>query len=251
MRAEAVALALPDPVPAALLELGIEDALERLYSIGAHQLDPARFAYLRALGRRGAAASGELAQWYGRRLQPALADYAERAASRRAECVALAEVLAGAEPQRVEDINTALARWDLRALSRLRARAKGSIPTGPLARVVADLEALHQDTEPARDGSGLDSDLHHQQLELLSEFGGATSRDELRSARAYRQRMQRTGAEELLALSLANTPEDAGPLNPQRLSAHALSTLQCLSPACCARYITYINALLYLEGIGD
>ncbi|TGD73367.1 DUF2894 domain-containing protein [Mangrovimicrobium sediminis] len=244
------ALQLPAALPQ-VAELALDEALQALRTVGAGRFDAARFAYLEALVARAQAAQGELASWFEQRAREALGRYTEQAEQAREDWASRARELFDAVPALAPAINAALADWDGRALARLEHSCRQQPAPGPLLALVTQIEALHADSPLDEGGSSLEGDLRQQERAVLAEFGAGLASPELRSARSYRQRMQRSGAQRLLAQSVAEAPQESGPLNPQKLVTRALASMQELSPQCSARYVTWLNTLLYLEQLGD
>lgn len=242
------ALQLPEALPD-VESLALDRALQVLCERGADLFDPGGFAYLDALIQRAQRAEGELAAWYDVRARRALGDYTDRAETARCDAVSSAQALYCESPALAPAINAALASWDNRALRRLEQGQRTAPDPGPLLALVSEIEALHRESPLEDAGAGLEQHLRQQEQLILAEFGSAGGRLELRSARSYRQRMQRTGADQLLAHSVADAPQESGPLNPQKLATRALSTMQQLSPSCSARFVSWLNTLLYLENL--
>lgn len=239
-------LLLPGVLPD-VESLALDQGLQHLREIGADCFDPVGFGYIDALVARAQRAEGALREWYDERARRELGLYADRAEAARCDWVRRAQALYEREPALAPAINAALGNWDGRALARLERSLDVSREPGPLLALVSQIEALHRDSPVEESADGLEQQLRQQELQILAEYGSTAERQELRSARSYRQRMQRTGAEQLLAHSVAEAPQESGPLNPQKLATRALSTMQQLSPACSARFVSWLNTLLYLE----
>ncbi len=227
--------------------MALDVALALLERIGAQRLDPLGFAYLSGLITRCQLAEGPLAEWYGERARQALAQFADALATAREDLITQAQALHQQAPALVPAINTALEHWDRRALARLQRGQAAARAPGPLAELVMQIEALHRDSPLDQDSGALEAQLRQQEQQLMAEYGLAVEGGELRSARSYRQRMQRSGAEQLLAHSVAEAPEESGPLNPQKLATRALANMQQLSAPASARFVAWLNTLLYLE----
>ena len=78
---------------------------------------------------------------------------------------------------------------------------------------------------------------------------GTEPAPDLRSLGYFRDTWSRLSAERRVAQSLAEVPENAGPLNSRRLVHRALASLQELSPDYLHRFVAYVDALLWLEGV--
>jgi hypothetical protein len=76
--------------------------------------------------------------------------------------------------------------------------------------------------------------------------GGAV-RTELRSAQRFRETWERLGAEMQVQQARARAPQNAGPLNPQRLMIDTLAQMGELSPHYLRRFLAHTDTLLWLE----
>ena len=74
---------------------------------------------------------------------------------------------------------------------------------------------------------------------------------ELKAVRDYRSTWSRLSVEARLHQALARVPANAGPLNTQRLVHQALTALRDASPAYLHRLVTQVEALLWLERVGQ
>ena len=97
---------------------------------------------------------------------------------------------------------------------------------GPLAELVDQL-ARHAQLEP--DGSPT----------------------ELKTLRHFRSTWSRLSADRRLTQSLAKVPNNAGPLNSQHLVHQALSVMRELSPAYLERFMSHVDALLWLDQVNS
>ncbi len=74
---------------------------------------------------------------------------------------------------------------------------------------------------------------------------------ELRAVRNYRSTWSRLSVEQRVNQALARVPPNAGPLNTQRLVHQALTALRDASPAYLHRLVMQVEALLWLEQLGQ
>jgi hypothetical protein len=70
---------------------------------------------------------------------------------------------------------------------------------------------------------------------------------ELKALSQFRSTWAGLSVERQLSHSLAQAPENPGPLNSHRLVLRTLQTLQALSPAYLQRFMAHADALLWLE----
>ena len=73
---------------------------------------------------------------------------------------------------------------------------------------------------------------------------------ELASLAYFRSTWSRLSAERRLTRSLATVPENAGPLNSHQLVHRALQTMRETSPVYLHHFMTYVDALLWLDQAG-
>ena len=74
--------------------------------------------------------------------------------------------------------------------------------------------------------------------------------DELKSFKEYQTMFEKMSLDRLLAKVMQEIPENAGPLNPERLVIRSFKTLQELSPDYLGRLISYYESLLTLQLLG-
>lgn len=70
---------------------------------------------------------------------------------------------------------------------------------------------------------------------------------DLRSAQRFRETWERIGAEVQVQQARDRAPQNAGPLNPQRLMLETLALMGELSPHYLRRFLTHTETLLWLE----
>lgn len=70
---------------------------------------------------------------------------------------------------------------------------------------------------------------------------------ELRSAQRFRETWERLGAEQQVQQAQASAPQNAGPLNPQRLVVDTLAFMGERSPHYLRRFLAQTEALMWLE----
>ena len=119
-----------------------------------------------------------------------------------------------------------------------------------LARALADLQQRHR-AEPAAapaPGPARRSPL----AALLDQLGSSatTPPGELQAVRRFSHTWARLRVDQQLARALARQPDNAGPLNSQRLMLQTLQRLRQLSPAYLQRFMAHADALLWLEDRG-
>lgn len=84
-------------------------------------------------------------------------------------------------------------------------------------------------------------------LACIAQRSGSAAALELKAVRDYRSTWARLGVQRRLSQSLTNVPDNAGPLNTQRLLHQALTVLDETAPAYLQRLVQQVEALLALE----
>jgi hypothetical protein len=107
---------------------------------------------------------------------------------------------------------------------------------GPLAELVRHIERtrLSRTGTPVADSAA----------GAAGAAGGALDPGDLRY---FRRTWSRLRVERQLTRSQAQVPENAGPLNSDRLVLRALQTLRELSPDYLNRYMAYVDTLMWLD----
>ncbi|TDM05678.1 MAG: DUF2894 domain-containing protein [Ideonella sp. MAG2] len=78
--------------------------------------------------------------------------------------------------------------------------------------------------------------------------GAGHARPELKSAQRFRESWAVLCAEEVVEQASIQAPQNAGPLNAQRLVLRTLALLRDLSPDYLRRFLTHTETLMWLEG---
>lgn len=104
-------------------------------------------------------------------------------------------------------------------------------PASPLAALNAHIDRASREAG-AVDGSGAPD---------------ASPWPALRSARRFRETWEQLGAEQQVRQALERAPQNAGPLNPQRLMIETLARMGELSPHYLRRFLAHAQTLLWLE----
>jgi Protein of unknown function (DUF2894) len=84
-------------------------------------------------------------------------------------------------------------------------------------------------------------------LAHIAQHSGSAAALELKAVRDYRSTWARLGVQRRLSQSLTQVPDNAGPLNTQRLLHQALTVLDETAPAYLQRLVQQVEALLALE----
>jgi hypothetical protein len=177
---------------------------------GEQRLDPVRFRFIEALARRATTHHGDARRILDGKLAKLLVAYGEDLEkARRAE---------GPPAPHAAD-----------------ARQTAQAPRGPLAELVDDVT---RHASPHGDGRAA-SDLVHS----------LACAPELKTLSYFRSTWSRLSADRRLTQSLAKMPKNAGPLNSHHLVHRSLTLMRDLSPAYLNRFMSYIDALLWLDQV--
>ncbi|AXV79745.1 MULTISPECIES: DUF2894 domain-containing protein [Ralstonia solanacearum species complex] len=174
---------------------------------GADRLDPVRFHCIEALDRRAAGHSGEVRRILDARLSDLLRDYAH------------------------------LERTACNAGETDRTASPGKPARGALADLV-DYIAGHA---PAK-GNGPDAG------HVAGHIAGSIhAYPELKTLDYFRETWSTVSTERQLRQALDQVPKNAGPLNSSSLVHRSLLLMQALSPAYLRQFLSYVDALSWME----
>lgn len=179
---------------------------------GADRMDPVRFHFIEALARRSAAHSGAAGRILEKRLSELLDAYAgdvERATSRASQA---------------DDCE--------------REPSLGKPARGALGRLVDDLESQ----APVR---GARSETPN----TTARMSRSAAYPELPVLDDFREIWSRMSTRKQLRQSLAQVPGNPGPLNSSSLVHRSLSLMQALSPGYLQQFLSYVDALSWMEQI--
>lgn len=205
--------------------------LAGLRACGADRFDPVRFRFIEALARRTQAQPAEARRILAEKLGQALRQYGERFRAARGEAEDNLGDALERYPQAAEDLRQLYEAGDFAGLRRLAARLEGEERPSPLARLVA--HAAPPCPEGLDPGQAADP--------------GDGAAPELKSLRYFRHTWTRLSVGQQVAQALAQGPENAGPLNSHRLVLQAVETMRDISPDYLDRFLSYIDALLWLD----
>lgn len=205
--------------------------IEALRAQGAERFDPAGFRFIEALSRRAAAQPEDARRVVERRLASALAQFQERFDRARP---AAAEVLAGTTtrfPGAADALRQRYDAADFSALQRLAARLETRGGPSPLAALLAH---AGQPASAAPASAAAGGPVTHPPREL-------------KSLRQFRRTWSKLNVERQLSHAVARAPDNAGPLNSHHLALQALTQMRELSPAYLEQFLSYIDALQWLD----
>jgi hypothetical protein len=207
--------------------------IDAMRARGAARFDPVGFRFIEALARRTAAHRDHARGVLDRRLAAALAEYGERLG--RAEREAADALARGTArfPQAADALRQRFEAGDAGGLRRLLAGLEAQGSGGPLAGLLAHIRQ-HEADVPIDDAA--------------NAAGSVVGwRGELKSLRHFRRTWSRLNVDRQLSRAFAQAPENAGPLNSHFLVLQALRQMRDLAPAYLEQFMSYVDALLWLE----
>jgi hypothetical protein len=192
-------------------------ALAALRDRGAHRADPVRFRFIEALAQRAEGQPAAVRRLLDAKLGHALDDYLARYPDGQMEDAPTPRPAPAPGP--LADLVQALART-------------------PVAPAGAGAPGT---------GTGPGADPRHH-----ASRGQPTTAatPELQALDYFRHTWARLAVHRSLNQSRAKTPKNAGPLNSHRLVLRGLEVMREVSPAYLNRFVTYVDALLVLDGMG-
>jgi hypothetical protein len=197
--------------------------LDALRASGAAARDPVRFAYIAALARRAATQPPAIRQALTARISAAARELAARPApatseiSRKSTTSPLAELLAYISQHAHEP---------------------------PAATETAD----HQgDLSPRPRSLRGAVNRHFEQDSKNASASRSGQGPELKSVAYFRNEWSKLSTEQQLTQTLAQAPENAGPMNSQHLVLRSLERMRDIAPDYLQGFMSYIDTLIWLE----
>lgn len=194
------------------------DRICALEAAGAAKADPVRWRLITAMARRAHTQPDAVQRLLAQRLHVLLNDLPDPAAQGAASSTAAVKPLRLGSPQS--------------PLAGLLAALAGGAPTEATAQLTA--------SPAARPGASALTQAPHA-------AHPAANLPELKTVQLFRSTWSRLGVEQRLSQALAKVPENAGPLNTQRLLNQALTLMNQTAPGYLEHLFNQVDALLWLE----
>ena len=229
--------------PAAACGPGL--TLATLRARGAAAFDPVGFCFIEALARRTASQSASVQQLLEGRLARQLALFGARLDLAAADARATLDRAVAQHPAAADRLRQCHAGGDFKRLARLAAALDAPGTAARLADLVRHIDLASsavvagQAAAPAAAPTGVAAD----------PAPGLPV--ELKAVRFFRRSWARLSVDRQLTQSIARVPEQAGPLHSQRLVLRSLQLMRHVSPAYVDRFMSYVDALMWLEQAGS
>lgn len=189
----------------------IQAQLDALRGSGAAARDPVRFAYLDALARRAAAQPEPIRQALNARISAATNELATRQVAARSEIVPTS-------PSPLADL---------------------------LAYISQHAHAPAEATPSAMASAAVNPDF--RQKSKSASLARARQAPELKSVAYFQNTWSKLSSEQQLTQTLAQAPENAGPMNSQHLVLRSLEVMRDIAPDYLQGFMSYIDTLIWLE----
>ncbi|MEH6582836.1 MAG: DUF2894 domain-containing protein [Halioglobus sp.] len=238
--------------------------LARLQEIGAHRFDPVRFRYIDSMTLEALEHREPVARILAKKSNEALDQYRTDFEQLAEEARHLVAQLTTDRPAAADKARELLDNCQFRELARWAKQLGHYDIVVALASLSSQLEHRETGLDEGPDGGSFEDFLRQQESAMVSSLAspdsaqGALFADqdlpalpgdfgELKSVRQHRESRAKISADKLVTRAIAECPEEAGPLNPQKLVIRSLSAMRDLSPHYLNRFVTYIDTLLWLE----
>ncbi|PKO86274.1 MAG: hypothetical protein CVU18_15810 [Betaproteobacteria bacterium HGW-Betaproteobacteria-12] len=190
----------------------LQARLDALRGSGVAERDPVRFAYLDALARRAATQPETIRQSLAAKISAATDELASRP---------------GPAPSATAPTSDVSPLADLLAYISQQAHGQPGAP------------------QAANDASAPQGAFRPKPND--SSTGRSRQTPELKSVAYFRNEWSRLSTEQQLSQTLAQAPENAGPMNSQHLVLRSLQVMHDIAPDYLHGFMSYIDALIWLE----
>ncbi len=207
--------------------------IDALRARGAEGFDPVGWRFIEAMARRMADHRGAPRRILERRLTEIVSAFGER--FERASAPAQDALTRGKEafPQHADALQQYADAGDFAGLHRALASLQARDIAGPLTALL--------DHIGAQATGGQTSDL------APGNPAATNAQGELKSMRYFRSTWSKLSVDKQLSHSLAQAPENAGPLNSHFLVLQSLTLMRDIAPDYLKQFMSYVDALLWLD----
>lgn len=201
---------------------------------GAQHLDPVRFCYLEALARRAAGHEGAARRVLDGKLAQALAEYGARLEQARCDAGQALAQQTRRHPDAAASLQGLHAQGDFKAQHQLANRLQAQACPSPLTELLRQLHRQGTAHEPASPA-------------YANPAAAAQPPAELNAMRQFRSTWTRLRVDQQMTRSLAQVPDNPGPLNSHLLVLRSLRLMQDISPAYLQGFMVQMETLLWLD----
>ena len=195
--------------------------IDALRASGAADRDPVRFAYLEALVRRAAAQPEAIRQSLNAKISAAASELASRPAP---------------APSEINETSSASPLAEL--LTYISQQAHAQPETAPPA---------NEASSPSGDFPRSADNRDFRPNSKTPSAGRSPQAPELKSVTYFRDEWSKLSTEQQLTQTLAQAPENAGPMNSQHLVLRSLERMRDIAPDYLQGFMSYIDTLIWLE----
>lgn len=231
-------------------------AVNSLRESGAHRFDPVRFRFIESMAAQAAQQSPAVEELINNKTRDAIDSYSADLAVAREHAATLITANTEENPDNGRLLHQLFDQCKYREIKRITARRA-------LSDKVAVLRGLREtlaEEKTTSEGEEAVLPLHEliarQEKAALGQLGvpgvssthgASTTGFELKSTKRFRDSRAKARADQVVKRAIEECPEDAGPLNPQRLTIDSLAAMRELSPHYLNRFVEHIDTLLWLE----
>ena len=216
-----------------------------------HNFDPIRFSYLEAMARRAQGQGESVGHIVEQLGLAALEQYSADLALAQEEAAACLDTAGSAQAEELQELFQAC---KYREMKRLLTRARRSTTNESLVAMSTYISNPEPVAAKHAVTPSFDDILRAHEQELIQTGGNSSVQEQGRAEHSaihhFREALVKRNADKLVTKLINEIPEDAGPLNPQKLIVQSLASMRDLSPHYLNRFVAYIDTLLWLERAG-
>jgi len=219
--------------------LPLNSIIQNAIDDGSGRFDPVRFRYIESMAKRAERQKGQVNRVVEEKVLEALEKYWSDLERAKADAELRLVQIEEAFPEQLEEAQRLFDAAEYKALLNARRWKVTDKPSSPRSK-----ESLADIIVQLSSSSGFAME------EDSTEVLGSGHR-ELKSLKLYREYLGRISSDTIVTRAIKESPENAGPLNPQRLIIRSLSSMRDLSPAYLNRLVSYFDSVLSLAQLGE
>lgn len=238
----------------------VQASVALLAAKGADKFAAVRLAYIQSMLRRAESLNESVSALLVKKslqaCQHLQADFdrAQQAAKKHVASIAQQFTDAGAEANALFEVG------DFSAIKQLQNSLSNSQQQSPLHELTQQIMQGGISSQDVTETSSFDELLRQQEHEIVQSFtdslptptsSSSTKINELKSLQFFRASWSKNITDTLVSRALNSAPENAGPLNPQKLVTKTLSAMRDISPEYVGRLVSHVDDLLWLEKAGQ